>query len=266
MRVCIKCGIEKDIEAFYLRRSLKNNGRYHTCKECAKIIGKQIREKDKLDFEKVLKLRERSRNKDRSNYKQKNKPGDSRKHAIKYPEKTQARKICQYLKPEVKGNILHHWSYHLEDGLDLIELTRRVHSKIHRHLIYDQKYKIYRRCDDETLLDSRQKHLDFINICKEDNFNFFIKPGCKQILIKPHAKHLKRKRKVELTLNQKWILNMIKFKNTIVTVSEIRHEYKQEFSIQTKSTQIFQMLNRLIYLNLIEKVSLGEYRIKTISD
>lgn len=66
------------------------------------------------------------------------------------------------IKPTIKGNELHHWSYTLRHALDVIELSPKDHAKIHRFIKYDQKTFMYKDLNGK-LLDTREKHEDLIN-------------------------------------------------------------------------------------------------------
>jgi len=80
----------------------------------------------------------------------------------KYPEK---RKAVNALKRVVKkvGHNLHHWSYNREHFKDCIELTVHNHNIIHKHLLYDENSKMYRRIDTMDLLNTKELHIEYIN-------------------------------------------------------------------------------------------------------
>lgn len=65
--------------------------------------------------------------------------------------------------PKRAGYHLHHWSYRTEHAKDVIELTTREHGKAHRFLVYDQERMMYRRSDNMELLDTRQRHEEYIH-------------------------------------------------------------------------------------------------------
>ena len=87
------------------------------------------------------------------------------KYTERYPEKQLARNLAQRVKPLVKGNTMHHWSYLPEFGRDVIELPFKEHKKAHRFLVYDQERMMYRRFDTNELLDTREAHEAFIFDC-----------------------------------------------------------------------------------------------------
>ncbi len=59
----------------------------------------------------------------------------------------------------------HHWSYNLEHVKDVIWLTKKDHNKAHRFIIYDQERFMYRRYDNNILLDTIESHETFIRAC-----------------------------------------------------------------------------------------------------
>lgn len=80
----------------------------------------------------------------------------------KYPEKYAAKSNSGWLKPDIDGNQLHHWSYNKEHYKDVIELSVKEHKKAHRFIIYDQERFMYRRSTDNVLLDTKEEHLKWI--------------------------------------------------------------------------------------------------------
>ena len=75
--------------------------------------------------------------------------------------------MSQHLRPETKGNQLHHWSYKPEHAKDVIELSVKEHSKIHRYMVYDQEQMMYRRVDNNVLLDTREAHIAYYESLKK---------------------------------------------------------------------------------------------------
>ena len=84
-----------------------------------------------------------------------------RLHRMRYPEKSIARNLSQRI-PRPEGMQLHHWSYRIEHAKEVIALSPAEHGKAHRFLIYDQERLMYRRCDTNELLDSKEGHEKFI--------------------------------------------------------------------------------------------------------
>jgi hypothetical protein len=103
----------------------------------------------------------------RLNYKEKYKPTKEKKsetikrYEKKYPEKYKAKLATSNMKRE-KGMNLHHWSYNEKDYKDVIQLTIEKHNLAHRFIIYDQERMMYRRIDTMELLDTKQKHEQYI--------------------------------------------------------------------------------------------------------
>lgn len=162
MKVCFKCDIEKDLGSFYKHKGMKD-GHLNKCIDCAK--------KDSDNREKELRKNpewyetEKARHRDkyfRLGYKEKHKPTPEMKamtmarYKNKYPEKVKAKIKSQRMKATVKGNQLHHWSYNEEHYKDVIELSVADHNKIHRYIVYDQERMMYRRTDNNKLLDTRE--------------------------------------------------------------------------------------------------------------
>jgi hypothetical protein len=83
-----------------------------------------------------------------------------------YPEKYRAKSLSQRI-PITKGNERHHWSYRIEHAKEIIELSIKDHANIHRYLIYDQEFYMYRRIDTMELLDTKESHLEWINKIKD---------------------------------------------------------------------------------------------------
>ena len=78
----------------------------------------------------------------------------------KYPEKYSAKNKSSHLRK--KGFEKHHWSYREGDEKDIIWLTTAEHNTAHRFLIYDQERMLYRRSDSNVLLDTRERHEEYI--------------------------------------------------------------------------------------------------------
>lgn len=79
----------------------------------------------------------------------------------KFPEKYKAIAKCRKL-PRSTDCELHHWSYNEEHWQDIIHLTIKEHKVAHRFIIYDQERMMYRIATTGELLDTRERHLDFI--------------------------------------------------------------------------------------------------------
>lgn len=167
---CFKCEVEKPLTDFYKHKDM-SDGHLNKCKSCTKNDTKQREDILRNDLDWVEKEKARGREKyHRLNYKDIHKPSsESKKIIIKkykesYPEKKKAKSILGK-KLVIEGFERHHWSYNEEHYCDIIYLTTREHAKVHRFLIYDQDYFMYRRLDTNDLLDTKEKHESYIRYC-----------------------------------------------------------------------------------------------------
>ena len=155
-KICIKCGEERT--DFYKHPKSKD-GYLSKCKKCCKEDSNNNFHR-KMENEE-FRISERLRTKERIDNTQK-----SRKFRKKYPEKHKAYNAIRYLiKPRnlPKNTVCHHWSYNDGDLLDVIYIDDLKHKYIHRFITYNQISKMYERKDTGELLNSKQKHEDFVN-------------------------------------------------------------------------------------------------------
>lgn len=170
-KTCNICFIKKDVSEFYSNAGCKD-GYQNRCKECTK---QKSREQLLLiNSDPILKAQEQERHRKKYHnlgYKEKHKPTQEMKNQAiglykkNYPEKYKAKILSQRIPKEIKSNELHHWNYNADFGKDIIELKKKEHSKAHRFMIYDQEYFMYRRIDTMELLNTKQKHYNYIIDC-----------------------------------------------------------------------------------------------------
>lgn len=166
MKKCLKCNIEKPINDFYKHPSTLD-GHVNKCKECCKEASNKIYHDNKKDESFIERERKRGRNKYHRLYVGTGKanPKSNSKYFEKYPEKYNAKKLSATLVKPFEDAEKHHWSYNIEHVKDVIWLTKKDHNKAHRFIIYDQERFMYRRYDNNILLDTIESHETFIRTC-----------------------------------------------------------------------------------------------------
>ena len=166
MKKCFKCGKRKSFDKFY-KHSKMADGYLGKCKTCTKEDVSNTYEKNVSTPGFIEKERKRGRNKYRRLYvgTGKAKPESNKRYNIKFPEKEAAKNSSAKLIKPFSEAEKHHWSYNEEHFKDVIWITKKEHMKAHRFIIYDQERKMYRRSSDNSLLDTKQRHEDYIWFC-----------------------------------------------------------------------------------------------------
>lgn len=165
MKVCFKCKQQKPLSEFYVHRQM-GDGHLNKCKACTRQDSdKRFKEKmrDPIWVEK-----EKKRNRVRMiGVKPAKFSVVGRQNWLDtYPEKRTAQ--IRAAKVEVDHGLeRHHWSYNPDHYRCVIPLTKKHHNKAHRFLLYDQERMMYRRIDTLELLDTREKHEEFIRLMIE---------------------------------------------------------------------------------------------------
>lgn len=141
------------------------DGYYNRCKECTKNISKI--KQDLINSSPVLKEKDKARHREKYYRLYQGLKKDPIKQSVyqaqyrkNYPEKYSAKNRTQHLKKQ-PGNELHHWSYNEEHYKDVIELSIENHNFIHRFIVYDQEFYMYRD-KKNNLLDTRELHIEYL--------------------------------------------------------------------------------------------------------
>jgi hypothetical protein len=166
MKECFKCKKVLPLTNFYKHPQM-GDGHLNKCKDCTKndVKGNYFEKIKSIDF--VIKERKRGREKYRKLYSGHGKanPDANKRWEEKYPEKKLAANMSGKLKRPFESAEKHHWSYNEEHYKDVIWMTKKEHNKAHRFIIYDQERMMYRRYDNNILLDTKAAHISFIEYC-----------------------------------------------------------------------------------------------------
>lgn len=176
VKICKRCEIEKSLDDFY-KHSGMSDGHLNICKTCKRTETKEREKQLKKNPEWVEKEKERVREKyHRLNYKNikpsyENRKKGRLKYNSLYPEKRKAKNSSQRISCP-KGFHKHHWSYNEEHWKDVIILKSEEHYALHMFIEYDESF-YYRTAINigkfkrGELLDTREKHLEFLEIIKQ---------------------------------------------------------------------------------------------------
>lgn len=159
MKKCIRCGIDKELNDFYVHPQTRD-GHLNKCKECCKEVA-DIREKALRNNSEEWREKERLRHKEkyyRLNYREIQREQMKLKSYINGTYKNLSRDLK--IPPDKNG---HHWNYSLIE--DVIVLNKNFHRFLHRHLILNENTLMFTTKDGENL-DSKEKHLEFIEKIK----------------------------------------------------------------------------------------------------
>lgn len=155
---CVLCKKVKELESFY-KHKLSKDGYLNKCKDCKKSYSREREETLRKDPVWVKKEQERQKDKySRLGYAIKQKEWDKDKpwkNSSIYKNMNRDNKIQ-------KGYEIHHWSYEDFNLKDFFVLSCKDHRKVHKFLEFQPESKNFK---DKlgNLLDTREKHLDYIN-------------------------------------------------------------------------------------------------------
>lgn len=173
-KICKGCKEDKSLDCFSKSKGSRD-GHEGKCKPCRNKLTYVARDNRKTDPEYIEKTNTTRRSAwHRLGYNDFHKKSPEyminavNKYRKLYPEKAKATATANYRVTVEKGFVRHHWSYNEIHRVDIIPLSRKDHSKAHRFIVYDQERFIYRRYDTNELLDTKEKHLEFITWCIEN--------------------------------------------------------------------------------------------------
>lgn len=159
VKKCIRCDNDKELNDFYAHPQMQD-GHLNKCKECCKkeadIRKKKLRNNSE-DFCEKERLRSIERY-HRLNYKE----IQFEQKKLKLYVNGTYKNLSRDLKLPSDKNA-HHWNYNLVE--DVIILDKKFHRFLHRYLILNEDTLIF-TTKDGKILDSKEKHLEFIEKIK----------------------------------------------------------------------------------------------------
>ena len=159
MKICFRCNIEKDLSEFYKHKQM-SDGHLNKCKKCTKNDSIKTYNKLVSTPEGLNKERARHREKyKRLDYCEKQKKWDKNKPW----KKSQIYKNLSRKFKAPKGFELHHWNYNDPYLEDVVIMDISSHRRLHNHLVLDIEKRIFKTKSDNIYLDTRKKHLNYIN-------------------------------------------------------------------------------------------------------
>ena len=166
-KVCFKCGKEKPIDDFY-RHPKMPDGHVNKCKECAKEEASKNHFLKASSEDWVDKERARARDKyHRLNYKVKY----YRQPIPMFTSCNNARRKLNACGIDTTGVVVHHWNYTKPYSVFLLSVKN--HHRVHRFLRLDEKTHMFIDVRSDTLLDTKEKHLEYmISATREFNEEF----------------------------------------------------------------------------------------------